>query len=140
MVQPGEPQVSRYMTPCPATIAFDATLEQAAEQMGELGVRHLPVLKGGHAIGVLSESDISQVRSLSPRGLSEVAVIEAMTPVPYAVPPTMALKRVVRMMLEHSYGCALITDDAGDGAVIGVFTQTDALDALADLIEHGRQG
>ncbi|MGD8858458.1 MAG: CBS domain-containing protein [Myxococcales bacterium] len=132
MTEARDDTVGAWMTPCPVTVAFDASLAEAAELMGEHAVRHLPVVRDGHAVGVLSDRDIAAVESLPIQGDREVRVAEAMTPVPYAVPASMALSRVARMMARQHYGCAVVTG-ADDDRVLGVFTVTDALRALAEV-------
>jgi predicted transcriptional regulator len=49
--------------------------------------------------------------------------------VPYSVRASTALAEVCRAMAAHHYGCVLVTDDADK--VVGIFTTTDALEALA---------
>jgi len=122
------------MTACPHVIAHDATLAEARALMGEYGIRHLPVVRDGQPVGMLSDRDVAQVQALSPDDADHARVVEAMTPVPYAVPPEMALRRVVEMMARHGYGSTIVTDDT-DRRVLGVFTSTDALTALATLLD-----
>jgi len=55
--------------------------------------------------------------------------------VPYAVSKDTPLGRVVRQMQRNKYGCTLITNGSG-GAPVGIFTTTDALHALHDLLTH----
>lgn len=47
-----------YMTPSPATIGPEATIEHAAAVMAALRVRHLPVVEGGDLLGMISLRDI----------------------------------------------------------------------------------
>jgi len=129
----GTPTVGQWMTSCPITVEEDACLDAAGRLMGEHGVRHLPVVRDGRPVGVLSERDVAAVEALTPQSPDTVRVGEAMTPIPYAVPPDMALSRVVRMMQEHRYGCAIVTDPKDD-KVLGVFTTTDALRALGSML------
>ena len=50
--------VSDCMTQSPHTIAADEPASTAAERMIELGVRHLPVIKDGRVVGVVSARDL----------------------------------------------------------------------------------
>ena len=50
--------VSDYMTPAPAVLRPDSDLAEAARQMLQLGVRHLPVVQRGRLVGVLSMRDV----------------------------------------------------------------------------------
>jgi predicted transcriptional regulator len=51
---PAGTPVSEYMTPAPTALGPDSELVEAAHRMLELGVRHLPVLRDGNLVGVLS--------------------------------------------------------------------------------------
>jgi len=50
--------VSDYMTPAPEVLGPDSEFADAAHRMLELGVRHLPVVRSGQLVGVLSMRDI----------------------------------------------------------------------------------
>jgi CBS domain-containing protein len=50
--------VSDYMTPAPEVLRPDSDLAEAARQMLQLGVRHLPVVQRGRLVGVLSMRDV----------------------------------------------------------------------------------
>jgi CBS domain-containing protein len=50
--------VSDYMTPAPEVLQPDSELADAANLMLELGIRHLPVVRGGCLVGVLSMRDV----------------------------------------------------------------------------------
>ena len=126
------PTVSDYMTQSPHSIGFDQTLVQAHKLMREHDIRHLPVLRGGKLVGMLSERDLAFVEALRDVNSAKLRVEEAMTPLPFTAPPDAALAGVAREMAEHRYGSAVVMRD---GHVIGVFTTTDALRALADALE-----
>jgi CBS domain-containing protein len=46
------------MTPAPTVLQPDSELADAAHLMLELGIRHLPVVRGGRLVGVLSMRDV----------------------------------------------------------------------------------
>ena len=50
--------VADYMTAAPEVLRPDSELADAAHVMLELGVRHLPVVRGGRLVGVLSMRDV----------------------------------------------------------------------------------
>jgi CBS domain-containing protein len=50
--------VSDYMTPAPKVLRPDSELADAANVMLELGIRHLPVVRSGQLVGVLSMRDV----------------------------------------------------------------------------------
>jgi CBS domain-containing protein len=50
--------VRSYVTPGPATVSTDADVEDAAQMMLALGVRHLPVVDGRQVVGMVSMRDL----------------------------------------------------------------------------------
>jgi CBS domain-containing protein len=50
--------VSDYMTPAPEVLQPDNELADAAHVMLELGIRHLPIVRSGRLVGVLSMRDV----------------------------------------------------------------------------------
>jgi CBS domain-containing protein len=57
-VDPVTTPVSDYMTPAPEVLRPDSDLADAAHLMLELGIRHLPVVRSGCLVGVLSIRDV----------------------------------------------------------------------------------
>jgi CBS domain-containing protein len=49
-----EARVRQWMTPDPVTIGPELTIEQAAKIMFDNNFRHLPVVKDGRALGIVS--------------------------------------------------------------------------------------
>ncbi len=121
--------IRHYMTPSPHTIGVDQSLAVAAETMREHKIRHLPVLRGGAVVGILSERDVQLVSGLPAVDPAKVTVEDAMSDSVYAVSPDTPLEEVAAEMAAHKYGAALVTER---GHVTGVFTTIDALLALAD--------
>ena len=66
-----EARVSEWMTRQPETVEPDETTDQAASLMIHGGFRHLPVVEGGRAIGILSIRDLIRValHDSAPRGV-----------------------------------------------------------------------
>jgi CBS domain-containing protein len=57
-VDPAVTPVSDFMTPAPEVLQPDSELTEAAHLMLELGIRHLPVVRSGRLVGVLSMRDV----------------------------------------------------------------------------------
>jgi CBS domain-containing protein len=55
---PQSTPVADYMTPAPEVLRPDSELADAAHVMLELGVRHLPIMRGERLVGVLSMRDL----------------------------------------------------------------------------------
>lgn len=127
--------IVKYMTVCPITIGADQTLATAHRVMRARKIRHLPVLRGGELVGVLSQRDLYFLETLAGVDSATAAVEEAMTPDPFVVDPDASVRRVVREMAAKRYGCAIV---AQRGEVLGLFTTVDALLLLGDLLERER--
>jgi len=126
------PTVQKYMTYVPKSIGNDQTIAQAREFMRKLHLRHLPVLKGGKIVGVITDRDINLVLGFNDTDADTLKVEEAYTPEPYTTSPNAPLNEVVAHMADKKYGCALVVDN---GNLVGIFTEVDAYKALAELLE-----
>jgi acetoin utilization protein AcuB len=125
--------IADYMTTSPHSIGNDQPLAHAHQVMRDHHIRHLPVLNGGRLVGILSDRDLAFLENLRDVDAAKVRVDEAMTPSPYMVKRTSNLGQVAREMAEHRYGSAVVMDN---DHVVGVFTTTDALRALADACDE----
>lgn len=128
------PTVASFMTKSPHSIGRSQTLTKAHELMRANRIRHLPVLDGGKLVGMVSQRDLHLIESLSDVKADAVQVDEAMVQLPYAVPPEAPLDEVVQEMSERRYGSAVVMEH---GKVVGVFTTTDAMRVLAQMLRGG---
>jgi acetoin utilization protein AcuB len=127
------PTISNYMTPMPYTVAPDDSLTMASDLMQTYRIRHLPVQIGNKTIGILSLQDLHLLGSFQTVDLNKTTVEAAMTRNPYCVTPDTALSFVASHMAEQRIGTALVIQE--DGRLVGIFTDTDALRALADVLQ-----
>jgi len=125
------PTIQKYMTVMPHTLGFDQNIEQAQELMSKFHIRHLPILKGGKLVGILTDRDVKLMMSFADFDAKKIKVDDAYTPEPYITTPNAKLDEVVAHMAEKKYGSALIVDN---GKLVGIFTEIDAYKALADLL------
>jgi acetoin utilization protein AcuB len=132
MDRPAVPSVADYMTPGPYFVGPFEPLPKAHQIMREHGIRHLPVVADGTLVGILSDRDINLVQTLAHARPEEITVEDAMTSDPYVVSPDAPLNHVARVMQQRRIGSAIVVDHGG---VAGVFTLTDALQALVEALE-----
>jgi len=121
--------IADLMTWGPIVIDCHRSLAEAAETMARFELRHLPVVDGGRLVGILSERDVYRFELSKRRVDAEViAVGEAMSPEPYTVTLATPVATVARAMADRRLGAAVVTRG---NQIVGVFTSTDALWALA---------
>lgn len=126
------PSVQKYMTTVPHSVGIDRPLSQAMDMMREYRIRHLPVLKGGKLVGVLTDRDIKLVASFENVDPSKMLVEEACTFDPYMTKPDAPMSEVVSHMADKKYGCALVVDN---NKLVGILTEIDVYRAFSELME-----
>lgn len=125
------PTIQKYMTTSPHSIGVEQPLSRAHEFLREHGIRHLPVLRAGKLVGILTDRDLHLVESLQGVDPAKVLVEDAMSAIVYAVGPDALLDDVVSTMAEHKYGSAVVMQNE---KVVGIFTTVDVCRALAELL------
>lgn len=128
------PTIQKYMTTTPHSIGAEQTLAHAHEVLREHKIRHLPVLRGGALVGMITQRDLALVEALKDVDPRKVLVEEAMSTSLYTVEPDAPLDEVVSEMAEKKYGSAVVVQNH---KVVGIFTTVDVCTALADLL-HSR--
>jgi acetoin utilization protein AcuB len=126
--------VRDYMSATVHSVGCEQTLTAAHEVMREHAIRHLPVLEGGKLAGVLSLRDLHLIQTLPGTDPRTITVDEAMTDDIYTVDPADELQQVAREMAIRKIGSAVVVNHRHQ--VVGIFTTTDALRALADALEN----
>jgi CBS domain-containing protein len=66
-VHSSEARIREWMTPEPITISLETSAEEAAQMMVENGFRHLPVVEGERAVGIVSIRDVARLVADSDR-------------------------------------------------------------------------
>jgi len=61
-VHPSEGRVREWMTPDPLTMTEEASVDEAGQAMIERGFRHVPVVAGERAVGIVSIRDVAEWR------------------------------------------------------------------------------
>lgn len=127
--------VKDYMTANAHSINSGMPVKKARAMMKTHRVRHLPVQLAGHLVGVISDRDLGLAASFDPA--NKLMVDDAMTPDPFTVSPDALVGDVVETMAEKKIGCAVVEDSRN--RVVGIFTATDGLRALSDILNTSRR-
>ncbi len=125
------------MTVNPQTITPETPLRHIVELMKTEGCRHLPVLKDGVLVGIVTDRDVRLVmnspivlhgRWQDEELINKVTADTCMTPNPITVTPDTPAYRAAEMLSIYKFGCLPVIDE---GTLIGILTVTDFLDYLA---------
>lgn len=128
-------EISRYVSSVVVLVGPGQPLSEAIRLMRLHEVRHLPVVRKGRLVGLISQRDVYLMQSLERSNPNEVLVSEAMTTDPYTVEPDESVDVVAREMARRKIGSVLVTHNE---VLLGLFTTTDALLALAAFVEDDR--
>jgi len=133
------PTVSRWMTTNLVVIDTDASIVEAIHLLKEHNIRRLPVVSGGKVAGILTERMLkdytpSKATSLDTWEvhylLSKTPVSAAMNPNPNRVAPDTNVAEAAKIIHDRKLNGILVMDGE---SLVGIFTTTDALQALADI-------
>ena len=133
-------QVSSIMTPNPAAVFRDTSLDEALALMDKHGIRHLPVLHEGTLVGILSDRDLleatgwlpSRVHACRGPGFAEQGsrkVSEIMVGEPVEIRPVDSIATASVEILERRIGCLPVVEN---GVLVGVLTEMDLLNAYVE--------
>ena len=130
------------MTPNPMTIRSQATVAEAWDLMGEMEIRHVPVVDDGTLVGMLSDRDLGRLdvtRMLVAEGADALRQ-ELATPVAklmsldvIAAEPETELGDIVDVLVEHKVG-ALPVVHPDTRELVGIISYVDVLRALQDRL------
>ena len=123
------------------TVDHGATLLDAALLMRTCGFRHLPVVKDGSVVGLVSDRDVQRASPTISSGISpeEYNRIFETTPVEkimardlFTAKPDTPIKDVVTVMHERKLGSVPVIKE--DNKLVGIVTVTDLLAFLNTLL------
>lgn len=122
--------VEEYSTPSPAGVTTTTKLPQIWELMQNKGIRHVLVKNNENVVGVLSQRDLTTFSQA--QDFEKIEAQDIMSKDLFTVSPETKLYEVALKMSEEKIGSAIVCDQASD--YIGIFTATDALNALVEIL------
>ena len=110
----------------------DLALAESILHLG--GVRHLPVVREGKLVGLVTQRDLlrSGTSGGGPAARATMAR-DIMTREVTAVGPETSLVHAAHLMLRHKYGCLPVC--APDGTLLGIITESDFVRFAADVVQ-----
>jgi acetoin utilization protein AcuB len=125
--------VRDWMTREPETVTVDCAISLAVQRMQRREIRHLLVVDGARLVGVVSNRDLRRLLTGDTPGSMGDPVSRIMTEDPVTVSPDVPVAEAARLLLEQKIGALPVRE--GD-VVVGIFTTSDALDALLSVAER----
>lgn len=128
------------MTRSPVTVGPGARLSHARSLLVEHRVHHLPVVKNGELVGIVSTSDL---RRYGPSGMFSpptlvdarldcFLVAEVMTPEPVTVASDEPIRHVVELFQLDSFSALPVLERS---KLVGIVTVADVLAFLRELFD-----
>jgi acetoin utilization protein AcuB len=121
------------------TISESDTLSTVEDIMTLGEVRHMPVVRGGRLVGIVSERDLLRVSlsNLTEFGTEQrraflhvVEIARVMSTPPIVIDPEASVTEAARVMALHKIGCLPVVED---DELLGIVTDTDLLRHFAGL-------
>ncbi|HEX8825021.1 MAG TPA: CBS domain-containing protein [Archangium sp.] len=114
------------------TLTETQNLAKAEEMLRLHRIRHLPVVRDGKLVGLVTHRDLlkaaaqrapSQTLAASDVMVRDVRTVRSDTPT----------REAVKLMLDNKYGCLPVV--GADGALVGIITEADMVRYAQHLIE-----
>lgn len=134
-MRPEEP-VSRIMTETVVVIEADRPVTEALDCFSHYPIHHLPVVRNGRLVGMLSSADVLKFRFFAPKGATEHAhalqqrfrVEQIMAPGVRSLKANACLADAVNLLIDAGAHAAAVVDDLEH--VHGIVTTTDIMRCL----------
>ncbi len=121
------------------SISADDTLRIVKEIMEHGSVRHLPVVRRGDLIGVVSQRDLLKASLSNVMGLPAeeqslflegVSITEVMSAPPTTIEADASIEEAAKLMANRKIGCLPVMEK---DEFVGILTETDVLRYFAGL-------
>lgn len=123
------------------TLTEEDTLADARACMNRGRMRHLPVVRDGKLVGLVTHRDLlaaslsvfAEVSAREERTLFATISVRELMHDAVTVSPKMPVREAGRMMLEHKFGCLPVVD--AEGVLVGIVTEADFLHLAVRMLE-----
>ena len=125
------------------TISAGDTLSTVEDIMTLGGLRHMPVVRAGTLVGVVSERDLLRASLSNLTGfaheerrafLQVVEIARVMSTPPIVISPDAGIGEAARLLAEKRIGCLPVVEE---GKLVGLLTETDVLRYIAGCWYQG---
>ena len=138
---PRRMKVRELMSTDLVTLTEDETLAHAQRCMRSGRIRHLPVVREGRLVGLVTHRDLlaasfSVFAEVDPaeqrRVFATIPVKELMHREVVTVGPDLPVAEAARILLRNKFGCLPVVED--DGVLVGLVTEADFLRLTVRLL------
>jgi CBS domain-containing protein len=131
--------VGDLMTRDVVTLQETDGLLQGDELLKLHHIRHLPVVKEGKLVGIVSHRDLIRAMARHPSNRQPpVPVADIMTRAPETVTPDLSARDAIHKLLDHRFGCLPVVD--GDSRLVGIVTESDFMRLASRLLDAESDG
>lgn len=126
--------VEEFTSPAAVIIQEDTKIPDILALMKEHGCRHIPVVNHAQIIGIISERDVYKKCFENSEPIANLVASDIMNRDVYRVKSGTNIDKVVFNMSDKKIGSAIVENSDDDS--FGIFTLTDALNALVEIIRN----
>ncbi|WP_257460810.1 CBS domain-containing protein [Archangium lipolyticum] len=128
--------VEELMTRDLVTLKEDDDVVRGDDLLAEYDIRHLPVVKDGRLVGLVSHRDLIRALARHERapGTPPQQVRDIMTRSVETLKPRSSVREAIHKMLDHKFGCVPVVED-GD-RLVGILTETDLIRLAGKLLDR----
>ncbi len=129
--------VEEFTSPNPITASESSSIEELRQIMDANGIRHIPIVDHEKVVGIISDRDLRVVAGLRLADKKMITASDLMVRDPLTVSSEMPLDEVAFEMSSRKVGSVIVNDENDE--LLGIFTVTDALNALIEIARQTEQ-
>jgi len=139
-------KVRDWMTPDPFTLTEEDRVKTAVQHLLRAGIRHVPILRDGVLVGIVTDRDLRRALPSIEAGASpakyqafmeRTTLKQIMRSDPVTCTPDTDIADAVRIFVERKLGAIPVVDG---GELVAILTQIDILRAFLSVLEKGAAG
>jgi acetoin utilization protein AcuB len=136
-------KVREWMTPDPFTLTEGDRVKTAVQHLLSAGIRHVPILRDGALVGIVTDRDLRRALPSVEAGASperyqafmeRTTLRDIMTVDPVTCTPDTDIADAVEIFVERKLGAIAVLE--GD-ELVAILTQIDVLRAFLEVLERG---
>lgn len=123
--------VEEFTTPDPISIEENLGFAELLKLMTSQDIRHLPVMRAGELIGIISDRDVRLFAGMPEADRAGLTAADIMSEDLISVEASTPLDQVAQLMSAKKISSLIITEN---NEFLGIFTASDALNALIEIL------